>query len=202
VGKFDGLYIGISGGGNWGKTKAQAAGFSPTLDITTSNTIDIASSGMMAGILARYGLNLYGLYIGIEGAGEIHSSQGKASNSSLVGNKVTTTLSIKKTNTLSIGARLGKHINKKLLLYMKGGIACSHYRLDSSVSVSGIIRAAASERQSKRINQFIAGIGAEHLIAVVGSKYQLVGGIDYEHAFAKKASINLSSSTYQLYDLR
>lgn len=197
LGKFDGLFIGVSGGGDFGTVKAQTAGAGTVLaDVRASNTTDIASSGMTGGVFAGYGQTLQGLYIGIEGAGEIHSSQGKSANNSLVGNNVTTITSIKKRNTFSLGIRLGKQISDKEFLYVKGGVAWPNYRLNSSVSIRGVIQTAASQTHNKRISQLVAGVGAEHLIRVIGFQQKLIGGIEYQHIFAKKVKINLNSNTF------
>lgn len=192
---FDGFYGGLSAGGDFGRAKTTTRGVAPIPNMRISNDINLSSQGMLGGGFVGYGKLLAGVYLGGELFAEITTSNDKTTNASLDGTNVTTSLSFKKRNAFSIVGRIGKPISHDLLIYLKGGITWPSYRLNSLVNITGGAQANASTTQTKRLTQGVLGLGAEHKIGAF-SQGQLRVGVEYEHTFARKMTLDLNSSTF------
>lgn len=194
---FDGLYIGGSFGGEFGHSSTNT--FASHLDTTLSNSTKMSNNGMAAGVFTGYGKTVKGIYIGGEIGGELSNASGKDSNTHTTsGTTQISSISIKKTHSMSIAARIGKPLNDKTLVYAKAGLASNNYKLSSSINeIMGVVTiSGASSSQNKRIIQPIVGVGAEHVIGNIAPHIQVRAGAEYEHSFGKTMKVDLNSNTF------
>lgn len=193
---FDGIYIGLNVGGDFGSVKVNTLAFSPNLNIADNQ--NLSAHGVVGGIYAGYGVIVGGIYIGAELAGELYSSNGNTSINFVNGVDDNRSISFKRTNSFSIAGRFGKQIGKETLFYAKGGVAVPQYRLATSLNGNGAGagQLTASATANKRLAQGIGGLGIEHTIGKVFYHSELRCGVEYEHTFARKINLALNSNTF------
>lgn len=119
---FDGLYLGLSSGKNYGNGKISQKG-----NITTKNSLSI--DGYSYGIILGYGQNLYDFYIGLEVDGHLYNSKGSSSFIMANGHNVSSTYEIQKNRELNYSLRIGKNIKENFLIYAKIGLSDLSYRM-------------------------------------------------------------------------
>lgn len=179
----DGFYIGLGAGGDFSSAKTNTSGSAPG-GVSVSSDGRIPSNGVVGNFFVGFGKVFSALYLGTEVEGAVYSSKG--SSTSLFG-----TNSLKKTNSFSVSARIGKELNNNLLIYVKGGIAFPNYQISSSVSARNINTSA-----TKRPYQVLAGIGLEHFVCKVSSHVGLKAGVEYEHMFSRSLNLSLNSGNF------
>jgi len=190
---LDGFYIGGTGGGEFGSSKVSTSGSNPVTETIVSNNSDLSHRGVSGGLVAGFGKTVKGIYWGAEVAGELTNASGKSVASTADGVTASSNVTAKKTGSISIAGRIGKQIDKKTLIYVKGGLAANGYKFSSSVDSTGI---SASASKNKTILQPIAGLGAERVIGAIGTKIQVRAGAEWKHSFGKTTNVNLNSDTF------
>ena len=156
---FDGTYVGLSGGADLGKSTVNSNA-QATNDVSLSSRSDLSHRGLSGGIVAGYGKTIKGIYFGAEVAGELSNTNGKSSFNT--DNDVPKSGSVKKNDSVSIVARVGKQIDNKTLIYAKAGLASNSYKFRASVSSDNN---GASAAKNKIILQPIVGISMERKVA-------------------------------------
>lgn len=188
---FGGEYVGLTGGAELGKSSVNSNA-QATNDVSLSSRSDLSHRGLSGGIVAGYGKTIKGIYVGAEVAGELSNANGKNSFTTNNGAQKSGTVSVKKNDSVSIAARVGKQIDNKTLIYAKAGLASNGYRFGSSISSD---TDGASATKNVRLLQPIAGIGVERKVAKVTPKIDLHLGVEYEKTFGRTTNVGLSSDT-------
>lgn len=196
---FDGAYVGLSVGGDFGKSETTTSGSARGgINFRANAKSDLSVRGASGGVFVGYGKTIKGILLGTEIAGDIYNSKGQQSTTFTDGatNAVTTT--VKKTNSFSITGRVGKQLGEKTLIYGKGGLTFPNYKVTSSASSTnlGVVVAGASANQTQRLTQLVAGAGVEYKLAEISSKVDLHIRGEYLHTFGNTTKLSLSSRTF------
>jgi opacity protein-like surface antigen len=183
---FDGFFVGVGAGYDFGRVKTS---FNSTgVDRSVANNSG-SLDGPHLGIFLGFGKvfkKFHNIYIGAEASTDFSNVSNPSTFSFIdVGGTQTINFNTKKTFSYALAGRVGKLINERTLLYLRGGFSSSYYKFHASSSLSNL-----NVQNNKTFSSFILGGGLEF----AGGKWWKIGA-EYNHAFERESRLTATNNS-------
>lgn len=200
---FDGFYMGASSSREFKKVKAKTMGVSTNFaNFKVDNNTHLSMNGATGSLFVGYGKTFSGMYIGSEIGGEISNGRAKHTSNFLNGVNDTHSIDGRKSRSFLLTARIGKQLQEKYLIYVKGGIALSDYNFSFALD-SDVNGVSLNKTKNKKIVHPVMTAGIEYLANDLFKDNDFLKGqeiraaIEYDHLFKKTISIDHSTDDFQ-----
>jgi len=200
---FDGFYMGTSSSREFKKVKAKTKGVSTNFaNFKVDNNTHLTMNGTTGSLFVGYGKTFSGMYIGSEIGGEISNARAKHTSNFLNGVNDTHSIDGRKSTSILLTARIGKQLQEKYLIYVKGGIALSDYSFSFALD-SDVNGVSLNKTKNKKIVHPVMTAGIEYLANDLFKDNDFLRGqeirvgIEYDHLFKKTMTIDHSTNDFQ-----